>query len=88
MKQYDKIVADDYSLNLAIDQVLERFNYRRRKNNTTELEDIHTVVGGAKFFVVMIVSYDDYKPDTSQAPPQQPRYIGQQPETEPDISDA
>ncbi len=76
MKQYDKIVGEAHEVRDAIDFVLQAFNHRRRNNNTTEFEDIQIVAMGVMFVVVMIVSYDDYKADTSQAPPDKPRYIG------------
>ncbi len=80
MKQYDKIIGRAPVIEDAIDQVLHAFSYRRRNNNTTAMEDFQVALG-IDFFAVMIVSYDDYAPDTSQAPPARPRWIGQQPES-------
>lgn len=81
MKQYDKITASDTNINDAIDKVLSAFNHRRRNNNTTMLEDFQVLfVSNDLIYVVMIVSYDDYQPDTNQAPPERPKWIGQQSE--------
>lgn len=77
MKQYDKITKLHQDINEAIDGVLDAFNYRRRHNNTTELVDFQVVAMGFNFVVVAIITYEDYAPDTSQAPPNKPRYIGQ-----------
>lgn len=81
MKQYDYILGTHHQLSEALDQVIERFNHRRRHNNTTAYEDIQIVNAGVVFTAVLIISYDDYKPDTSQAPPSQPKFIGQPPES-------
>lgn len=76
MKQYDKIIDLHHDISEAIDSVLGKFNHRRRNNNTTAMEDMQVVAMGPMFYAVMIVSYDDYQPDTNQAPPNRPRWIG------------
>lgn len=81
MKQYDKIIASGLGVADTIDEVLAAFNHRRRHNNTTVMEDMQIVTLHEFFYVVMIVSYDDYKPDTRKAPPERPRWIGHQPES-------
>lgn len=80
MKNFDYIRHAHVSLDEALDKVFYAFNHRRRHNNTTQFEAIQTAVLADVFYVIMVVSYDDYKQQDGTPPPTRPSWIGQAPE--------